>query len=264
MSGVIAEQTVVSPQRHFQKMQAGAIPFDLLLTNGPHEYEVHSVVVGAVSPVLLDRITSLSEGQRRVISFDFPDRSDVFQRIVDFCYGIDLVMVLPEIDVIYLISTALELADVAEAATEMLKRSFQETTVVPSLWFVFRSHGDVSPHIRFIQENFSEMMYHEDVLSLPFDVLDQVLATDEIAVEDEDTLGRWVAHVIRVRSMDCRDLVKRLRVGDLLSEVIVELCSCEEVDAPALVAESRRSRSGSHFPGRRLKLSDRGHSLPVG
>ena len=122
-----------------------------MLTNDSREYEVHSVVVGAVSPVLLGRITSLLEGQKRVISFDFRDRGDVFQQIIDFCYGSHFVMTLPEIDVIDLLSTALQVADLVEPATEMLERSFQEMTVVPSLWFIPRSHGDVSPHIRFIR-----------------------------------------------------------------------------------------------------------------
>lgn len=100
------------------------------------------------------------------------------------------------------------------------------------------------------------MMDHEDVIAVPFEVLDEVLATDEIAVEDEDTFGRWVAQVIGLCSTDCRDLVKDLRVANLSSEVIVELCSCEEGDAPTLAGESRRSRSTRGFPGRRFMSTD--------
>jgi hypothetical protein len=162
------------------------------------------------------------------------------------------------VDVIYAISTGLDIAELAEPATTFLRGSFQLDHVCGSLLFALQERAPIDPHLEYIRENFSELLYREDVLSLPPAVLDQILSSDEIAIEDENQLAVWVSRVISHRGCGCKHLVDRLHLESLTSESMLELCRLEDVDAPQLLEAHRTRRSQPHanFPKRHFKVAD--------
>ncbi|OHT16808.1 hypothetical protein TRFO_12879 [Tritrichomonas foetus] len=248
---MISEINVPSPQSHFKVMKKGTLPYDLVISNHSKKYECHAIVVSATSKKILGIMSS--DPSTKMIKFNYPDEFDTLSQIIDFCYGFDFIINLHNCDITYLISTDLAIPELQEPAKECLEKSFNLTTVIPSLIFIYQAKGIIEPHLIFIKHHFAEMMYHENLIALPFPILDEILASDELGVDNEDTLALWVSKVIMERGEACAKLVERLYLADLSDKSLLELCSREEVDSHILLDNARKEKqkSGANLPKRR-------------
>ena len=232
---------VPSPQKHFQMMKKGPIPFDLHITNDTKNYRCHAVVVCAMSPRLMELVTRMGD-DRRPIEFHYPDELDVFGQIIDFCYGFEFTITPANCDTCYLIASDLRIEPLTELSAKCVEKSLTVTTVVPSLLYFYNAKGPTKLHTRFLRENFFELMYNDDVMSLPPPILDELLSSDEIAVDNEDQLAMWVAKVIQIRGSPCKDLVDRLFLGNISQQSLLELCAREEIEAHVLLDRVRKEQ----------------------
>ena len=246
---MIDELVVPSSQFHFKLMKQGALPYDLTIENHIRKYEVHAIVLSANSKKILKIMSS--DPKRKEIQLDYPDESDVLSQVIDYCYGFDLSINPANYELVYLISTDLAIPELQTPSQEILEKSFTTQTVIPSLYFIYQAKGDISPHIRFIQQNFNEMMYQEQVIALPFEILEQIISTDELNVEDENALAFWVSKVIMDRGESCVGLIKCLNLADLSDQTQLELCKRQEVDAHALLDDVKKAKQNPNQPKRR-------------
>ena len=236
-----AQVEVPSPQQHFQMMKKGSIPFDLHITNETKNYRVHAVVVCALSPRLLELVTRMGS-ERKPIEFHYPDELDVFGQIMDFCYGFEFTITPANCDACYLIASDLRIEPLAELSAQCIEKSLTIATVVPGLLYFYHAGGPTKLHLRFIRENFYELMYNDDIMSLPPEILDEIMQSDEIAIDNEDLLAMWVAKVIQVRGSPCRGLVDRLFLGNISQQSLLELCAREEIEAHILLDRVRKEQ----------------------
>lgn len=238
---MIDEQVVPSSQYHFKLMKKGALPYDLTIKNHQRKYEVHAIVLSANSKKILQIMSA--DPKTKEIELNYPDEMDVLSQVIDYCYGFDLVINPANFETLYLISTDLSISELQVPSQEMLEKSFTIQSVIPSLHFIYQvKEGDISPHIRFIQQNFNEMMYQEQVIALPFEVLDRIISTDELNVEDENALAFWVSKVIMDRGEKFVDLISRLNLADLSDQAQLELCNRKEVDAHDLLTRVKKAK----------------------
>ncbi|KAH0790882.1 F5/8 type C domain containing protein [Histomonas meleagridis] len=246
---MITERIISSPQASFKSLQNGPIPTDIVIKNNEEEYKCHSIVASAISPKILEIISS--NPQQNVISFEIHDDLHVFPKIIDYFYGNDFNLTSQNCAITYLISSALGIKDLLSASQECLESTFTPDSMIPSLLFIKESNGNIEPHISYICSHFNEMMYREDILSLPFDVLDQILSRDEIEVESEDSLCFWVSKIIQDRGSDFSGLVDRLQLAYLSSDALLSLCSHSCIESHLLIARSKQEKQNP-TPKRRL------------
>ena len=246
---MIDENVIKSPQPHFKIMKQGTLPFDLVIKNHLKKYNVHAIVLSASSKKILGIMSS--DPNKKEIDLEYPDDSDVLSQVIDFCYGFDFVINPANFEVTYLISSDLVIQELLDPSLEALEKSFTIQNVIPSLHFIYQAKGDISPHIRFIQQNFNDMMYQDAVIALPASILNTIISADELNVEDENSLAYWVSKVIMERGESCVDLIKRLNLADLDTQAQLELCGRQELNASEFVADVRKAKQDPNPPRRR-------------
>ena len=237
---MISEFNVESPHSHFKIMKNGTIPFDLIIKNKLNKYECHAIVLSASSKKIYGIISA--DNSIKKITFDYPDEFDCLSQIINFCYGFDYTITSHNCDITYLISTDLDIPELHQPALECLEKSFTITSLVPSLIFIYQANGNINPHLHFIRKHFSEMMYNDNFMMLPFQILDEILASKELNVSDENAIAMWVAKVIRERGEECAKLVDRLYLAELSDQSLLELCAREEIESHILLEKAKKAK----------------------
>lgn len=252
---MIRESTIPSPFVSFKTMKEGVIPFDLTIRNREKEYKCHSVVACAVSKKFLETV-NVNAPQKRV-DIAIPDEYNMFSMILDFFYGFDYTITPHNAEVTYLFASVLQIQLLLEPSKEVMERSFSNDTVIPSLYFIYEAKGDITPHLEYIRANFSDMMYQSDMMGLPVPVLDQILESEELNIDNEDSIAFWVSRLIKERGKSCSRLVDRIFLGSITDKSLIELVGNEEVDAHTIVESRNKQRTKPEgFAQRHCKASD--------
>lgn len=249
---MIKELVVPSPQPSFKAMKQGVVPCDLIIDNFGTQYKCHAVVICAIAPKILEN-RSADNGSRIIL--ELPDKQNNIGKIIDFCYGDDLIINQTNCESLFLISTRIGSKLIADKAQEVMKSILSPENVCQSILFLFHYHLDYSMHIQYIKDHFSEMMTQASMYQLPVTVLQEIASCDTLCTQNEDDIALWVQHVIENRGEETKSLVDSLHLERVSKDVILSLCSTQPLD-PKEILEKVKDNEAHPKPQRVYGLNE--------
>ncbi|XP_043246385.1 kelch-like protein 17 [Amphibalanus amphitrite] len=253
------------------KMRSNSQLCDVEFVVGDLKINAHRIVLAACSPYFSAMFTNdLAEKRQCQITLHDID-AHAIQLLVDFAYTGELQICEDNVQALLPASSLLQLTGVREACCYFLLKQLH-----PSNCLGIRSFADTHScdelHIRshkFALQNFQEVCGTEEFLFLPFKQVNELIASNQMNVADEETVFRsvvkWVRHDEAERKQHVAELMSHVKLPLLSRDFLVgtvdqepllrEDAACRELLLEALkyhlLPEQRASMVSSRTTDRR-------------
>ncbi|XP_037077641.1 kelch-like protein 17 [Pollicipes pollicipes] len=223
------------------KMRSNAQLCDVEFVVGELKINAHRIVLAACSPYFSAMFTSdLAEKRQCQITLHDIDPHAI-QLLVDFAYTGELQISEDNVQVLLPASSLLQLNGVREACCYFLLKQLH-----PSNCLGIRSFADahacgelqLRSH-KFALQNFQEVCGTEEFLFLPFKQVNELIASNQMNVADEETVFRsvvkWVRHAEAERKQHVSELMSHVKLPLLPRHFLVSTVDQEPLlrDDPA-------------------------------
>ncbi|XP_077296731.1 kelch-like protein 25 [Arctopsyche grandis] len=233
---------------------------DLIVVIGSESYPVHSVVMAAYSDYFLDfgqNSCNLSRNEVMISGID----NDVMKKIISFCYTGKIDFNGNMVGKIYRAAEILKMQSLLQTCENLLK-----TAIDIDNCCLVTKFGNANSKIlakEFIEFNFNEVSLTEEFLNIEFNILLDILKSDNLNVTSETTVfssvKRWVQYDYPKRKDHLHSLYEFIKLPLLPIETLFdELEPLQSEKCSSIVLEAVQWKT---IPHRRTNL-DSSRNVP--
>ncbi|XP_077297833.1 kelch-like protein 28 [Arctopsyche grandis] len=226
---------------------------DLDVLVGSQTYPVHSNIMASYSDYFYDLNPNFCNLSRYLVEINDID-SDVMKKIITFCYTGKIDLNGDGVENIYKAAEILRIQSLLEMCG-----NFLENTINNNNCFLVAKFGSYNSKIlakEFIEFNFNEVCLTEAFLTIEFNLLVEILKSDNLNVASESivfsSVKRWVNHDFSKRKDYLNSLYEFIKLPLLPTEILFdELAPFISGNNSSIVSEAIQWKT---IPNRRTQL----------
>ncbi|XP_069078835.1 kelch-like protein 25 [Pleurodeles waltl] len=230
---------------HLNKLRKQCLFTDVTLWAGNHSFPCHRAVLAACSQYFEAMFSNgLRESLDDTVNFHDGLHPEVLELLLDFAYSSKIIINEENAESLLEAADMLQFHDIRDAAAGFLEKNLYPTNC---LGMMLLSDAHQCRRLyelswRMCLVNFETIIHEsDDFNNLSKDVLLDLIASDELEIEDEqivfDAILQWVKYDLDRRKVYVPELLKNIRLALLPSACLKEAISCED-----LITEDERSR----------------------
>ena len=219
----------------FHEFYNGGMLYDVEIKVGNKSFKCHKIVLSCVSDYFRTMFTSeMTESRQSEITIHDIDES-AMEKLVQFAYTSKIQLSIDNVQSVLYAASILQMEVVAKACCDFMKKHLHPTNCIGVHNFAHQHNRTelIKMADDYILENFLDVVGTEEFKSVPYELLEKLISSQELNVKNEmqvyEAVIVWIKHDIGKRKDYLAKLISKVRLPLLTPNYLLQNVATEEM-----------------------------------